>query len=139
MSFYNTNRNENIVEINVVPLVDIVLVILIIFMVSAPVFMKSSINVNLPEASSGIESKQTNINVTINKNGSIDLNGELLGVLQLEDKVLLELKKGVSSHAVISADKDVSHGTVIEVIDHLQHAGLKKFSINVEQNKSEVK
>lgn len=132
MKMNGADRNETIAEINVVPLVDIVLVILIIFMVSAPIFIKPSINVNLPKAASGKEDKPSNLNVTINAQGTIDYNGESVSKEQLFAKVAGAVKTNPEIHAVISADKSVPHGTVIEVLDGLQLEGIKKFAINVE-------
>lgn len=132
MKMNGSDRNETIAEINVVPLVDIVLVILIIFMVSAPIFIKPSINVNLPKAASGKEDKPSNLNVTINSQGIIDYNGESVSKEQLFAKVATAVKTNPEVHAVISADKSVPHGTVIEVLDGLQLEGIKKFAINVE-------
>ena len=131
MSQYNQNRNENIVEINVVPLVDIVLVILIIFMVSAPIFMKPSIQVNLPKVSSASETESKQISITISKNGVIDCNGEAIGISQLESH-LMKVEADKESGVVIAADKEVQHGTVIKVIDVLKSLGVSKFSLSVD-------
>jgi biopolymer transport protein ExbD len=128
----NQDRNGAIVEINVVPLVDIVLVILIIFMVSAPVFIKPSINVNLPQAASGKENKPSNLTLTINSDGKIDLNGEFVTKESLAEKVTALVTTNPDVHAVIAADKVVPHGSVIEILDILQTKGIKKFAINVE-------
>lgn len=132
MKIDGSSRNETIAEINVVPLVDIVLVILIIFMVSAPIFIKSSINVNLPKAASGKEGKASNLNVTLSADGKIDLNGEFVSKDQLIERVASNVNQNPEVHAVISADKAVPHGSVIEVLDSLQLKGVKKFAINVE-------
>ena len=132
MKINGADRNETIAEINVVPLVDIVLVILIIFMVSAPIFIKPSINVNLPQAASGTENKPSTINVTINASGKLDLNGATITKEALAEKVGAEVAKNPEVSAVISADKTVPHGTVIEILDSLQLKGIKKFAINVE-------
>lgn len=132
MKINGADRHETIAEINVVPLVDIVLVILIIFMVSAPIFIKPSININLPQAASGTEEKPSNVTVTVSADGEIDLNGEKVTKEQLVTRVGEDVKKNPEVHAVISADKNVPHGTVIEILDSLQLKGIKKFAINVE-------
>jgi biopolymer transport protein ExbD len=125
------NRHEPITEINVVPLVDIVLVILIIFMVSAPLFIKPSISVNLPEATTGKETKLSTLNITLSSNGKIDLNGVIVTITELRTQVAQQVKKDADIQAVIAADKAVPHGDVINVLDKLQLAGVKKFAINV--------
>jgi biopolymer transport protein ExbD len=63
-------------SINVVPLVDIILVVLIIFMVTAPMINRPSINVNLPKATSGDDSSETPLNVVISATGQVLLNGK---------------------------------------------------------------
>lgn len=128
----NGDRNGTIVEINVVPLVDIVLVILIIFMVSAPIFIKPSINVNLPQAASGKETKPSSLTITLNSEGGIDINGEVINKDGLAERVTKLVAENPEVHAVISADKTVAHGNVIEILDILQTKGVKKFAINVE-------
>ena len=132
MKIDGADRNETIAEINVVPLVDIVLVILIIFMVSAPIFIKPSININLPQAATGKEDVPSNLNITISADGKIDYNGEIVTKDQLAERVAVDVKKNAEVHAVIAADKSVSHGTVIEILDSLQIKGVKKFAINVQ-------
>lgn len=132
MKMNGSDRHDTIAEINVVPLVDIVLVILIIFMVSAPIFIKPSININLPQAVSGKEDKPSNLNITINSEGLIDYNGEIVTQEKLEELAANDVKKNPEIHAVIAADKAVPHGTVIEILDSLQSKGVKKFAINVQ-------
>lgn len=132
MKINGSDRNQTIAEINVVPLVDIVLVILIIFMVSAPIFIKPSININLPQATSGKELKPSNLNITVGADGKIDFNGETIAKEQLAEKVIVSVKKNPEVHAVIAADKSVPHGTVIEILDTLQINGVRKFAINVQ-------
>jgi len=127
-----SSRHETIAEINVVPLVDIVLVILIIFMVSAPIFIKPSLNINLPQAASGKENKPSNLNITISADGKIDFNGEIVTKEQLIERIRMDVKKNPEVHAVIAADKSVPHGTVVEILDGLQSQGVKKFAINVQ-------
>ena len=129
------DRNETIAEINVVPLVDIVLVILIIFMVSAPVFIKSSINVTLPKAASGAEGAKSPLNITINVDGRIDLNGAPVSKEELFVHVRALIQTEPQTPAIISADKDVAHGKVIEVVDGLQLSGVTKFAINVDSER----
>ena len=132
MKMNGSDRHETVAEINVVPLVDIVLVILIIFMVSAPIFIKPSININLPQAVSGQENRPSNLNITISSDGKLDYNGEIVSKVQLEERAARDVSKNPEVHAVIAADKTVPHGTVIEILDSLQIKGVKKFAINVQ-------
>lgn len=70
------NDDEPIAAINVVPLVDIILVVLIIFMVTAPLVLKPTIDINLPKASSGEASAPTPLNIAVRSDGAISLNGQ---------------------------------------------------------------
>lgn len=133
MKLNNTEENSAIVEINVVPLVDIVLVILIIFMVSAPLFIKPSLDINLPKTVNGKETKKSPLNITINKDGKIDFNGKLIRIEQLASNVEKILKKKETAHAIIAADKLIRYGVIMQVIDILQTSGVSKFSVNVER------
>ncbi len=129
----SSERNETVAEINVVPLVDIVLVILIIFMVSAPLFIKPSLNVQLPEAGSAQEvQKSKPITITIDAEGHLDLGGDLISLEDLVKKIGERLKAQPDLAVVIAADKRVAHGAVVTVLDKIQALGVKKFALNVE-------
>lgn len=120
-------------EINVVPLVDIILVVLIIFMVTAPMIMKPSINVNLPKAASGEATTPSKLNISISSDGKINLDGK-----EADDQAVLkaaqdEVLKNTDIQAIISADKDVPHGRVVSVLDIVKSAGVKKFAISIDK------
>jgi biopolymer transport protein ExbD len=70
------DNDDPIAEINIVPFVDIILVVLIIFMVTTPFIMKPSINIDLPKASSGEETSPSEINIAIAPDGQAHLNGK---------------------------------------------------------------
>ena len=125
--------NEAIAEINVVPLVDIILVVLIIFMVTAPMIMKPTINVNLPKAASGDQTAPSKLNIALTADGRINLNGVFADEETVKQKALDEIAKNPEVQAVISADKDVPHGKVIGLLDIVKTAGVKKFAISIEK------
>ncbi|MBC7371358.1 MAG: biopolymer transporter ExbD [Bdellovibrionaceae bacterium] len=125
--------NEAIAEINVVPLVDIILVVLIIFMVTAPMIMKPTINVNLPKAASGGQTAPSKLNIALTADGRINLNGVFADEETVKQKALDEIAKNPEVQAVISADKDVPHGKVIGLLDIVKTAGVKKFAISIEK------
>lgn len=129
----SSERNETVAEINVVPLVDIVLVILIIFMVSAPLFIKPSLSVQLPEAGTAQEvQKSKPVTITIDAEGHLDFNGDLISLEDLVVKMGERLKAQPDLAVVIAADKRVAHGAVVTVLDKIQALGVKKFALNVE-------
>lgn len=133
MSKFANSDSEAIADINVVPLVDIILVVLIIFMVTAPMFMKPSINVNLPKAASGDQTAPGGLSITLTTDGRVLLNGAVSDLEKIKAKAVSELAKNPESQAVISADRDVPHGQVVSMIDHVKQAGVKKFAISIEK------
>ena len=122
-------------EINVVPLVDIVLVVLIIFMVTAPMFMKPSINVNLPKAASGEQSVPSQLAITITKDGRTMLNGTETDEATIQSKAQEQVAKNPDIQAIISADQDVAHGKVVHILDVVKTSGVKKFAISIDKAK----
>lgn len=127
------DSDEAISGINVVPLVDIILVVLIIFMVTAPIIMKPSINVNLPKAASGEKSVASQLNITISDSGALSLNGSRADESAIQIKAQQEVQKNADIQAIIAADKDVPHGTVVRIIDLIKTAGVKKFAISIDK------
>lgn len=125
--------NEAIADINVVPLVDIILVVLIIFMVTAPMFMKPTINVNLPKAASGDKTAPSKLNIALTADGRINLNGSFVDEEAVKLKAADEVAKNGDVQAIISADKDVPHGKVVAVLDVVKGAGVKKFAISIDK------
>ncbi len=132
-SKYGADSSDAISEINVVPLVDIILVVLIIFMVTAPMFMKPSINVNLPKAATGEQSIPTQLSITITKDGRTLLNGAEADDIAIQAKAQEQLEKNPDIQAIISADQDVAHGKVVHIIDIVKGSGVKKFAISIEK------
>lgn len=127
--------DEPIAEINIVPFVDIILVVLIIFMVTTPIILKPSINVNLPQAGSGDETTPSEFSVAIKADGSVALNGKPTDETALGEfaKGLFEKKPDVQ--AIIAADRDVSHGRVVAILDAIKGAGVKRFAITIDKKK----
>jgi biopolymer transport protein ExbD len=124
-------RRRIISEINVTPLVDIMLVLLIIFMVTTTVIVRDSIAVNLPEAATGQPTKVTLLAVTIDARGRLSMNGEPVTRQGIRTFIRRHKARGLKLEAIIAADKDVRHGTVVSVIDLVRREGVTKFAINV--------
>lgn len=129
----NVDLDDSISDINVVPLVDIILVVLIIFMVTAPMIMKPSINVNLPKAASGDKSTPSQLSIAIGTGGVLNLNGVKADEAAIQAKAKLEVSSNPDIQAIIAADKEVPHGTVVHIIDLIKTAGVKKFAISIDK------
>lgn len=126
----NSENDELIIGINVTPLVDITLVLLIIFMVTATFIVAPSIPVQLPKATTGEPSPVTNIAVVIGSSGELFLNGNPVTEEDLRNFIRQNPTKEMN--AIIGADREVRHGAVVHIIDLLREEGVKKFAINVE-------
>ena len=124
-----SDENEPIATINVTPFVDIVLVVLIIFMVTTPALVKSYLEVQLPKAASGSQSPPSPLNITLDKNGQIDLNGQEVTKEELQNKIKVIIQENPNTQAIISADRDMPHGDVIAIIDVIKTIGINKFAI----------
>ena len=133
MAFKADLDDDVIAEINVVPLVDIILVVLIIFMVTAPMIMKPSISVNLPKSGTGDATQPSKLNITIAANGQIQLDGRLVTAEEIKVSAVKEFKNNPEVQAIIAADKDVPHGQVVSVLDMVKAAGVKRFAISIDR------
>lgn len=122
-------NDEEISGINVTPLVDVVLVLLVIFMITAPTLYQNAISVRLPQASTGEDQSKTTLQIVINDAGSIYLERKEVTLEQL----LAIAKEHKSQAALIMADTKVEHGKVITVVDRLKAEGIQKFSFGVEK------
>ena len=120
-------------EINVTPFVDVVLVLLVIFMVTAPMLVREQMSVNLPKAESGERSASQAIPIMIDKAGSITISGKPISIDQIEAEIKALVAKNPNAQAVISADTDSHHGDVVRVMDLVKKAGLNHFAIQIER------
>ena len=119
-------------EINVTPLVDIILVLLIIFMVTTTYIVNPSIKVDLPKAVSGSDQARTTLALTLTRDGQLYLNGDRSDETKVLKQIAAELPKNPDLQAIIAADKVVQHGSVVHIIDLVKRAGVRKFAINVD-------
>ena len=120
-------------EINVTPFVDVVLVLLVIFMVTAPMLVREQMSVNLPKATSGERSASQSIAIVMSKDGAIRLMDKPITIDQLGAQIQELIQKNPTAQAVISADQEAKHGDVVRVMDVVKKAGLTKFAIQIEQ------
>ena len=128
----SSGDEDMITGINVIPLVDIVLVLLIVFMVTATFIATPSIQVDLPKAATGEPAEISRLSLTLDASGVLYLNGEVAEDAELKTFIQNELAADKELQAIISADKDASHGSVIRIIDLIKTEGVSKFAINVQ-------
>lgn len=125
------DQDEAITGINVTPLVDITLVLLIIFMVTAKIIVSQSVPLDLPKAATGTDI-QTIFSIVMASNGSAQVDGRPVA----NDDAIFEIArsaraKNADLRAVIKADAAVPHGRVIHVLDILKQAGVSKIAFGV--------
>jgi biopolymer transport protein TolR len=129
-------KSGGIIEgINVTPLVDITLVLLIIFIVTAKMVVAPSVPLDLPQASQG-EEVQSIFAVTIPKGGQLLVDGETIVDTTLGERAKKALLKDKELRAVIQADGDVPHRRVIEVLDRLKEVGLTRVAFGTVQREA---
>ena len=118
---------SNLSEINMVPFIDVVLVLLIIFMITAPI-LQSGIEVDVPKTSAGREINQVRLVVSIDKNQLIYLGDTPVNIHRLGEEVKAKLKKPQDS-VFLRADETIPFGTFAKVVDTLRVAGINNISI----------
>jgi biopolymer transport protein ExbD len=126
-------RARTIAAINVTPLVDVVLVLLVILMVASTYIVAQTLKVQLPRAKStdGTADKPTKVEIL--KDGRLRWNEVFVQETELPDKLKAAVEADPEMSLVVSADKEVQHGNVVHVLDLAKLAGVVKFAINVQQ------
>lgn len=131
MAAQTATDDEMITGINVTPLVDITLVLLVILMVTASYVASRAIPVELPKGATG-EDTPTTLTVSIDREGKTFLDAEAITDRDLRAKVKAAHDADPETRAVIAADGRTSHANVIHVIDLLRRENVTRFAINVD-------
>jgi biopolymer transport protein TolR len=126
----NSQRNGTAIsQINVTPLVDVMLVLLVIFMVTAPI-IQQGVQVNLPQAQAGaIPGTEEQLVVTIDRKGKIYLNDNPMGLAELGKKLRAIRRLQQDRGVYLRADNDVRYGVVIKTIAEIKEAGIEKLGM----------
>ena len=129
-----TNKEDQVIsEINVTPLVDVMLVLLIIFMVTAPL-MLNGINLNLPETkkTKGVQLENNLIVLSYNKDRELFVSEKKVKFSELISKIEEEQKKKGRSMVFLRADEDLPYGSVAKLMSFLRRQGINKISLITE-------
>jgi biopolymer transport protein TolR len=121
----------SLAEINVIPLVDVVLVLLLIFMLTAPM-MYRGIDVNLPRSSSKSPSQDERLVLTITKDRLLFLNNRALPLATLEPRLRELVRDRPEKTIYIKADKELPYGYVVETMDRVRRAGVERVGMVTE-------
>ena len=133
MAGHSQGQDEEIGGINVTPFVDIALVLLIIFMVTAKYIVSQQIPVDLPQASTSQSAAEVRLaSIAIDRDQRIFLDGQPTTEVELRAELQRRWEADHDIRAVIAADRNVIHGRVTEVIDLVRQAGVSHFAIQTE-------
>jgi len=136
-AYQDEDSGGTIADINVTPLVDIVLVLLIVFMITVPSIVNNpSIKVELPKAASGDDTLKSTLALTLQRKpeGGYNLyaNGELTDEPKVRTMIPELLAKNKDLQTIIAADKGIAYGDVVHVVDLVKTLGVHKFALNTD-------
>ena len=128
----SSSQDDMITDINVTPFVDVMLVLLIMFMIAAPVVYQSALKVKLPNSTQATAFEHITLRLFLNEGGQLFLDKRPITAAEIPILVQSARKKDPNADALVAADREVHHGKVIEVIDALRAGGLAQVGIGVE-------
>jgi len=136
---FDNDDEGPLASINIIPFVDIVLVLLVIFMLTSATIVRASIKVALPKAASGGSRVETTVNLIYTRAGELLINGETMpSLVAAAAAVRREATANPKVQAVITADKGVEYGKVVELIDLIKQNGVTAFALDVERGSPPV-
>jgi biopolymer transport protein ExbD len=142
MAMGSSNQNSGdddqiVAEINMTPLIDIMLVLLIIFMVTSTAALESGLDIELPKTQITNEKKQDEILIiTLDKSGKVALNGKFVEQNELAQRMTEKLTELKTDSVILEGDTQAFLGRAVEIMDIAKAAGAKNFSIAAEEDPS---
>lgn len=127
-------RNRVMSEINITPLTDVMMVLLVIFMVTTPLIMKASIDINLPQAHAKQDAPVERLQIMLTQDGKIYLDRETVTLSELEAKLKARFQSapGAETSVTVAADKLVPYGDAVRILDVARQAGAQKLVLAAE-------
>ena len=129
MAFSQKKKEKLFTEINITPLTDIFLVLLIIMMVVAPSFQSMANAVDVPEVNNGVNIEDTKVTVSVLQDGSMYVNGEPTKTSALTDKLLAAKTDPEKAEVVVKADKNIKSAKIMTIMNAAQDAEYKKLVV----------
>ena len=138
MKATSSDKYEVMAEINMIPFIDVALVLLIIFMVMTPILVKTQIKINPPKIKSGGSdvNKHELIQINVTREGAYYINGEATSPEGIFTIVQHRLKDPENQQVVVAADKDVAFDHVVQAMDAAKRAGATKIGVEVKHEDS---
>ena len=129
----STHRNRTVMaEINMVPFIDITLILLIIFMVMSPLLVQMQLTVDLPKSNAiNTQAEDDVIRIEVQKNGSVVIQNKMFTPANLEKELVLRMGKANKKTILVQADKEVPVQRVVDVFDIAKKLGAAKLGIGV--------
>jgi biopolymer transport protein ExbD len=133
-----SGKYQLMAEINMIPLIDVALVLLIIFMVMTPFLIRSQIKINLPKAKlkDTMPRPEQILNIQLDRSGVIFIDGQLIAKDALETRLRGRISDPQNQPVMIEADQDVKFQHFVTVLDAVKRIGVTKLNINVKHDRS---
>ena len=125
---FESRHRRFLAEINVIPLVDVVLVLLVIFMITAPMLHRG-MDIKLPTSASNTIKAEERLVLTIERDQKLFLDKDPVSVVQLERKLRAAKDQNPDVSVYLRADRDVPYGVVVQVMDGIKRAGVEKLGM----------
>lgn len=130
------NKERMLTEINITPLTDVMLVLLVIFMVTAPLIMTESFKIKLPRAVTSNAETGRGVMIAVAVDGRISLDGKDITEADLLESLRRAFASGSERTVVVKADGDSRHSVVVKVLDTAKLAGAERLSIATERDRN---
>lgn len=127
----NSSENEGMNDINVTPLVDVMLVLLIIFMISTPAMVYQGLKISLPQIAHAEEISHVTLHLTLTKEGDLLLDAKPTSFDAIKGAIAKLKQTQTQGDAIIAADKSIIHGKVMELADFLKAQGISQVAFTV--------
>jgi biopolymer transport protein ExbD len=133
MAMQNSSEENEIGNINITPMVDVILVLLVIFMVTANFLKRESVNINLPKAAAADPNEAQSVQVAMMKDGKILLEGAPATETRLESALSREAKLRPNMRVTLSADERLAYGEIAGVMGLIRKSGVSRIALSVKR------